>query len=129
MKKREPIQKLRAQAEACRKILGYDDGDLLDNVTRYKAYAEHEIQLLRNKLECAITCFFQELENPLTKEVATKPKTDYELLAGFLKSEGHEIQFGKLNTLNRSEQVVAGLVLSSLGDCLIKLADEKRKAL
>ena len=41
------VAKLEAQAEACRKILGYNDGDLLDNVTRYHAYATHEIKLLR----------------------------------------------------------------------------------
>lgn len=41
------VRALEEQAAACRKTLGYNDGDLLDNVTRYHAYATHEIELLR----------------------------------------------------------------------------------
>ena len=40
---------LQVQAKNAKTLLGYDEGDLLDNVTRYKKYAESEIALRDRK--------------------------------------------------------------------------------
>ncbi len=47
----EVIREQGRQAEQARKLLGYDDGDLLNNVTRFHAYATAEIEGLRRGSE------------------------------------------------------------------------------
>jgi hypothetical protein len=63
--------KLEANAEACRKILGYNDGDLLDNVTRYHAYATHEIELLRAGGE-RVAAYARKLQELLPEDTVMK---------------------------------------------------------
>lgn len=48
------VKNLQAEIHQCKLLLGYDDGDLLDNVTRFKTYADGEIALLRANNEEAI---------------------------------------------------------------------------
>ena len=69
------ILKLQAQADECRKILGYDDGDLLDNVTRYHAYATHEIELLRAGGE-RVAAYARKLQDLLPQETVMKLGTE-----------------------------------------------------
>lgn len=57
-------QALEKQSEECRKILGYDDGDPLDNVTRYKKYAESEIALRDRKAKAGLE-YCQALEKQI----------------------------------------------------------------
>lgn len=60
-----------SQVDACRKILGYDEGDLLDNVTRYHAYATQEIELLRAGGE-RVAAYARKLQELLPQETVMK---------------------------------------------------------
>lgn len=71
----DEFNRLKDQAEACRKILGYDDGDLLDNVTRYHAYTTHEIELLRAGGE-RVAAYARKLQELLPQETVMKLGAD-----------------------------------------------------
>lgn len=43
MSMEQRFYELTAQEEACQKLLGYEDGTLLENIARYKRYMESEL--------------------------------------------------------------------------------------
>lgn len=99
------ILKLQAQADECRKLLGYDDGDLLDNVTRYKKYAESEIALRDEKAKMGIA-YIEKLQAALRGflgdgEIELEIKAAREVLASGLNDPSSATRRTGRNDCNR----------------------------